>query len=143
MPKKKNIEKTKSAAKQMPLFVKAVSILYYAGAAVNLGILVFLVLMAAGFSAANPLIGAAGAALSLVFAMIILGVAVIEFFTARGLWKGRKWARITAIILSVVGILISLSYLKSAVLVGILLLAVNAAIILYLLINKEAKQAFK
>ncbi len=128
----------------MPLLVKVLAVLYYAGAVLNIGIAVFLILLAVGLSKANPLIGAVGVVISLLLALVLIVWAIIEFFIARGLWKGRKWARITAILLSVVGFLIAAVYLKpGTVILGISMIIVHAAVIAYLLLNKEAKQAFE
>ena len=65
-----------------------------------------------------------------------IALGIFLFFVARNLWKGRKWARLIVMIISVLGILASFGSLSPP---GII---INLFIAGYLLFSKRAKEAF-
>ena len=74
--------------------------------------------------------------------IIFIGSAVLFFFIGRGLWKGKNWARITAIIFSVIGVVSGLGKVidgKIGVIIGVLISAIIGG---YLFFNKDVKQVF-
>ena len=127
----------------MPVGVKIISVLYYIGAALELifGILFF---VGAGTIAKQfPLLGALGSGLFIVGGIILLGLAVLSFFVGKGLWKGKKWSRIVAIIFAILGVLFALlGMVQGQVASNIISLIISAAIGGYLLFSSSVKSAF-
>ena len=78
--------------------------------------------------------------LNIVSGIISIAFGVLAIFIGKGLWDGKNWARITALILSVLGILGSLTSLFSVS--GIISLIIGGVIIWYLGFNEEAKNYF-
>jgi hypothetical protein len=82
--------------------------------------------------------------------LIFLGSAIIDVIIGRGLWKLRKWARILVLVFTGIGALSSLAILPAYAWAGrfisigmtLVSMAVNLLIFLYLLLNKEVKEAF-
>ena len=83
------------------ILIKLVSILFWISAGLNIffGIntLIGILFISSFFSIGNIL-----------SSILSLGLGIFLFFVGRGLWKKRKWARITAIIITFLGILISI-----------------------------------
>ena len=78
-----------------------------------------------------------------VMAFIIIAIGILEIFIGIGLWKRKSWARITAIILSIIGILAALVGMANKdILNNILGLVINGAIAVYLLFSYNVKKAF-
>ncbi|QQG38898.1 MAG: hypothetical protein HYS32_00320 [Candidatus Woesearchaeota archaeon] len=127
-------------AKKMPLGVKLVSIWFYI-IAVLLVIGAVLAFTGSNFIPQN-LPGILGA-VAIALGAFLLVFAVLYFFIARGLWKGRNWARIVAIILAVIGVFNGFFAVFSGNFVSLIPLAINAAIGYYLGLSKEGKAAFK
>ena len=73
------------------------------------------------------------------FGIVYIILGVVAFFVGKGLWDGKNWARITGIILSVLGLLSGLGTLFVAPLMGIVNIIINGVIIWYLGFNEEAK----
>jgi uncharacterized membrane protein (DUF2068 family) len=77
--------------------------------------------------------------------IILIGMAVLNFFLGKALWKLKAWARIVSIFLAVLGLL----YLAYYILLGgfgfvsLVFLVINVAIAVYLVFDKEAKKIFK
>jgi hypothetical protein len=68
---------------------------------------------------------------------------VLAFFVARGLWKAKSWARVIAIIFSVLGVLMAIIAIVQGNISGnIFSLVVHGVIGGYLLFSKGVKQAF-
>jgi hypothetical protein len=138
--------------KEVPTIVKIISILNYIGAGFA-GLVAVMLFVGSGFLgtllASIPalatipylsLIGTLGSALFIFAGIMLLGMAVLSFFMARGLWRGKNWARIVQIVFCCFGILTGLISLSLA---SIVPLAVNGAIAGYLIFNKEVKKVFK
>jgi len=143
--------------KTIPVMVKIISVLYYITAGISAIGLILLAIVS--FSR----IGGYGVSilvlsLSLIFG---IGVVILYFFIGRGLWKGKNWARVTAIVFRLLGmfyfifILVMSSVIFNVVdipfafstvyliLVTIFPLGINAFIAGYLIFSKKVKEAFK
>lgn len=97
--------------KTADIFVKVYAVLFWLGALFGLiggvGLLVGGSLfggMVAGMGEI-PGLGAAMGGLFIVFAIIMLGLAVLEFFIGLHLWQHKNWARIAALVFSALGVL--------------------------------------
>jgi hypothetical protein len=130
--------------KEAPIVVKILSILTYIGAALTLlgGIMMligsaFIGTMLAGIAGVPTWLTGAGTAALIFLGIIFIGLSVLDYFIARGLWTGKNWARILVLIFVGLGALSSLISLK------ILSLIVYGLIIWYLGFNKEAVAYFK
>ncbi len=131
---------------QIPIGVKIISVLYYIGAV--FGILVgLLFLVGAGMMSSIadkiPLLGALGAGLFIIGGIILMGLGVLGFFVGKGLWKARPWARIVAIIITSLGILMAIiSMIQGNIINNIFSLVIELVIGGYLLFSSSVKEAF-
>ena len=127
---------------QVPTGVKVISVLYYIGTVLEL---IFGVLLFVGSGAIKtkvPLLAFLGPFL-IIGGIILIGLAVLSFFVGRGLWKGKKWSRIVAIIFAVLGVLFALvGMIQGQVASNIIGLVISAAIGGYLLFSSSVKSAF-
>lgn len=151
MAKKKETVKIKQteSSKKIPAGVQIISVFYYicAGLCVLLGLLVLI--LAKGIAsyfgeqdAALLSVITPGLIVGLGVFLMLLGV--LTFFIGRGLWRLRSWARILAIILGVVVAIYSIySMITGFAFMQIINLAISGAIAIYLIVDKEAKGAFK
>ena len=96
MPKK---SKAKRKNKETPGWIKVISILYFLYGTIALLIGIFFTLLFLGFG--GPLLDLAAPF------VISLTLIVLIFITGIGLLIGKNWARVAAIVLSIIGILIS------------------------------------
>jgi uncharacterized membrane protein (DUF2068 family) len=88
-------------------------------------------------------VAAFGTGMLIFLAIILLALAVLSFFVARGLWKAKSWARITAIILSILGVIFAIiGMVGGEIGSNILGLILNGLIGAYLLFSEEVKKAF-
>lgn len=69
--------------------------------------------------------------------IVFFALGVLEFLIARGLWRGRNWARITMIVLMTVGFISAI--LAFDIITMILTLLIGS----YLLLNKDVKKAYR
>ena len=83
------------------------------------------------------LLGALGTSAIMFVGVILIVMAVINYFVARGLWAGKNWARIVMIVFA------ALSVVTSIVPLNIIGLVIGAVIIWYLAFNKPAVAYFK
>ena len=103
-------QKTSTVSK-VPTGVKIISVLYYIEAVFELlfSVLFFIVsgTIKSGITFLNVLaVSVLGQVqmlgpLLIIFGIVFVGLAVLSFFVGMGLWKGQKWSRIVAVILSV------------------------------------------
>ena len=132
--------------KSVPGWVKTISILYYIGSALGIiGGLLFLLGAGLFDSIAEqiPLIGVLGSIIFIIAGIVMLVFGILWFFIGRGLWKGKKWARIFAIILSILGILIGVySMVQGSIISNLFGVVLNFIISLYLLFSNKVKEAF-
>ncbi len=130
------------AGKKIPLGVKILSVLSYIAA----GFLVIAALLAfvdAGFIANIPGLAALGAGAAVIFGIMFLALGVVDFFIARGLWKGQNWARILLLIFMAIGILYSIGMLFiREILTSLINIVIDGLIGWYLLFNKNVKKFF-
>ena len=133
-------------SKNVPTGVKIISVLYYISAVLGIifGLLFFVGAGAIGSIASQiPIIEALGSGLFIVGGIIMLVLGILGFFIGRGLWKGRNWARIVAIIFSVMGVLMAIFLMiQGSIFNGIFNLIVSGFIGGYLLFSPSVKEAF-
>ena len=132
--------------KTIPTGVKIISILYYIGA-VFAAISGILFIIGASFisSLLNsiPLLSALGSSLFIVVGIVFILLGILQFFIARGLWKGRNWARVLVIIFSVIAILLGIYVIiQGSIMNGIINLVFSGIIGGYLLFSRKVKDAF-
>lgn len=132
--------------KNTPTGVKVISVLMYIIAAL---LLLLSLLFFVGSQAAEralqeqyPTFATLGAAIFVLLGILLLVVGILYIFIGKGLWKGKNWAKIVAIILSALGLLQAILSIRTTVSSGILMLAINGVIIYYLGFSKEAKKFF-
>ncbi|MBW3001204.1 hypothetical protein KY341_04980 [Candidatus Woesearchaeota archaeon] len=147
--------------KDMPVGVKIISILYFIAAAFLVLYIIFIIVILALLGTQTEflppeLTTEASQTVIIVVAIIMLlffaGMAVLDFFIGLGLWRGKKWARIVALIFSGLGIfgaLITVPLMIAGMLIDpisvisfVLSLGVNLFIFIYLLASQEVKKAF-
>lgn len=130
---------------QVPTGVKIISVLYYIGAGLSI-LFGLLFLVGAGFmgilASQIPLLGLLGSGLFVVVGIVVIGLGVLSIFIGRGLWKGKNWARIVAIIFSVLGILSGLYSIVKGSYSSLLGMVINLVIGGYLMFNSAVKSAF-
>lgn len=133
-------------SRSVPTGVKIISILYYILAVITIFVgIVFLI--GAGFIAGNipesqvlSTIGQAGLTIVSIVA-IILGILI--FLLGMYLWRGKNWARIIVIILSVLGAISALTALIQGHPGRIVNLIIHVVIGAYLIFSKEVKASFR
>ncbi len=119
-----------SSGGKVPTGVKIIGVLYYIGAGLTLlGSIAFFV----GMNFIFPGLGTIGG-------IVLLVLAVLSFFVAKGLFKLKNWARIVVIILGVLGIVSAITDFSGG---SILTLVINGAIVWYLTMSPVGKGAFK
>ncbi len=121
-----------NGTKEVPIGVKIISIIYYLGTVVGVILGLFFIIPVGVFFEG----------------IILFGLGILSFFVARGLLKLRPWARVLAIILSCLGILMavfSIAYL-GGILGNIFTIIFSLLFELltggYLLFNNNVKKAF-
>lgn len=135
--------------KQVPAGIKLISILYYIVAVI---LIIMGLILTFAVKLTNSLPGTfyanfLGIELSkglLTFVgILMIGLGIFGFFVAKNLSKAKPWARTTAIIFSVLGILWAIIFvIKGKVTGNILSLILNLLIGWYLLFSKSVKEAF-
>lgn len=140
MPVKQKNLKTKEA----PIGVKIISVLYYIGAVLFILVGFLMILGAKSFLTPN-----AGntetnnSAIFILLGILMLGFAVLSFFIGRRLWEGKNWARIFVIILAALGIIAGIKILANGKIANsLIIIVIDALIVWYLLLSKEAKSFF-
>ena len=134
----------KVVKKEMPLGVKILSILGYMAAALMLLLAILMFVGSAGSLVSNvPGLALLGTSLFVVGGIILLALAALEFFIARGLWKGQNWARIVVLIftgLSILGGVVGMA--GGEIGSNIVSLVINLLIGWYLLFKANVKAYF-
>ena len=76
--------------------------------------------------------------------IVLIGLAILNFFVARGLWKRQDWARTGGIIFSILGSLLSIGLISrgNVIYIYIIGLVVNLGIGGYLMLSNDIKSAF-
>jgi hypothetical protein len=140
--------------KQVPVGVKAISILFYIGTILCIILGISMIFgakaMVTSLLVSNPGMGLESipeglmVTLIAVIGVLAIGAGIFSFFIGKGIWKLKRWARITAIVLSIIGFLSTiLSAVLNFKLNLILNFLIDGFIGGYLLFNKDAKKAFK
>tara|TARA_Y100000310_G_C20257429_1_gene612020 strand:- start:191 stop:592 length:402 start_codon:yes stop_codon:yes gene_type:complete len=132
-------------AKQVPMGVKVISILYYIGTAF---LLVFglLAIFGAGFitSLLPTMVDfTIGPGLFVFVGLVLVAFAVLSYFIARGLWHGKNWARIIVIVFAAFGLLNAFTTLSQGLAGGISSIVINLLIGGYLAFDKNVRKAFR
>ena len=82
------------------------------------------------------------AATSVTYALVSIGVAVIDFILAFGLWSGRRWAWYSSLAFSMLGVATAVFTLFLRPQTGALLSLAIDLVIMYLLIQPGVQQYF-
>jgi hypothetical protein len=156
MAKNKEVVKEKEfkSSDKIPLGVKIISILFYIGTVICLVFGLVLVfgskIMVASLIASNPGVGLESipqgkiVTLIVVLGILFIAASVFAFLIGRGIWRLRKWARITAMILAIIGFAFAVfSVVISFRFMQIISLLIDGFIGGYLLLSKEARRVFK
>lgn len=138
---------------KVPGFAKFISVLGFIGSAVTL-ILGVLFLVGSAFiqdlasldENIQPqelaAISTFGPGLLIFLGILLVGFAILNFFVARGLWKGHNWARIFTIIMLAIGALSALAKLFSGKFDNIVILVIDVLLIWYFGFNKKVVKAY-
>ena len=70
-------------------------------------------------------------------------MAILTFFIARGLRRGKNWSRMLIIILTVLGIIGSIIGASSTSGISIVSLVIDIIIFLYLILYKDVRRYFR
>lgn len=130
----------------VPVGVKIISVLYYIGAALSvlggLGVIIGGSIIGDALSQMIPF-GMALGGIAIVVGIFLIALGVLDFFIGMGLWKGQSWARIVAIVLAAVGLLMAIIGMAGGNITGnILGLLFNGIVGGYLLLSKPVQAAF-
>jgi len=131
---------------EIPVGVKILSILGYIGAVLMLILGLGLIFGSAAMAtvlAQIPALAAIGAGLFVGVGIVVILLAVLEFFIARGLWKGQNWARIITLVFSALGIISSLLSIMAAPGSSITNIVIYGVIVWYLGFKDNVKAFFK
>ncbi len=136
-------------AKEIPIGVKIISIVYQVAAAF-LALVAVMLFVGSGSIVSYfdkipilSIIGTVGAGLFIFAGVMCLIFGILNFFIGRGLWKTKNWARVLVIIFSCIGVIIGLTSLARLSFGGIVQLVISGFIGGYLIFSKEVKKAFK
>jgi hypothetical protein len=142
--KLKQTKKKISSSNERPVGVKILAILGYIGAVFTLIAGIALAVGSSAIASAIALmvpdaagLSGIGATLFIVLGIVFIGLAILDYFIARGLWNGKNWARIFMIVLCALS---AISSLRPFSIVG---LALNGLIIWYLGFYQPAVSYFK
>ncbi len=145
--------------KEIPVGAKIISVFFYIQVT---GLIIATVLFLINFisSLATTGVGTGAPIMLLISSLVFIAVTVLLFFIARGLWKGKNWTRIGAIILSIIVtvlyllvVVFFLALLSTvlgmlggggvmAIIRTIITLGISTFIWAYLGFNKKVKEAF-
>ncbi len=159
---KKEVSSTKKMSpvqpvvrRKTPVHAEIVSILYYIAAGFSaiagLLVLIFGILFLAGGAAALAgtdayIVGGALAIIGpffIILGLIVMGLAVLLFFVAKGLYRGKNWARIVALVISILGFFGAIGSIIQGEFFSIISLLFNGYISWVLLFVTEVKQFFR
>lgn len=138
---------TISQTATVPTGVKILAVFYYIGAVFSV-LLAILLLIGASFidtiAQSIPVLALIGGSLFIVVGIVYLVFGILGLFIGRGLWKGKNWARIFVIIVSIFWFVaaIMMIFNSSLWVSGIVNLLISGLIGCYLLFSKSVKEAF-
>lgn len=134
--------KQSSGGKEVPAFVKVISVLTYISAGFFILGAIFLMISSGLLASLIPIL-AFFSTFAILVGIGMIGFAVLLFFVARGLWKGKSWARIVAIILYSISAILAIWSLISGISFSLILNSVVSLLFVgYLLFSKKVKEAF-
>jgi hypothetical protein len=135
--------------KRIPTGVKVISVLYYIGATILIISSIALIIGGAvlgSISNQYPLLetlGIIGGGLLIFIGILVIGLGILFFFIARGLWKGKSWAKIIVIVFSLLEIIFAIFSISGGDIAGgIINIIISLIIGGYLLLNNNVKTAF-
>lgn len=149
----RKVKRQVKSKSKVPVLAKVISVLGFIGSAVTL-ILGILFLVGSAFiqdlasldKNIQPqelaAIGTFGPGLLIFLGILLIGFAILDFFVARGLWKGHNWARIFTIVILTIGALSALVNLFSGEFDNIVLLVIDVLLIWYFGFNKKVIKAY-
>jgi len=159
MPRKR-VQKLR-ASRDIPLGVKIISILAYVGSGLMALTALLLLIgiawlsstndsaqilqqVASGFGAISNEITAASVTIyAVLFAIVCILLAIVNFFVGRGLGSGKQWARVLTIIYAVIQVISGLGILRTNTGNGLFAIIFYGAIGAYLAFSDETKKFFK
>ena len=126
-----------------PTGVKVISVLYYIAAIVFLILGIGLIIGSSSIGESFPMFEVLAGFL-IIGGIVSIAIAILFFFVGRGLWKTKNWARITAIVISVLSIIGAIMGMVQGDIGGnIISLIIHLIIGGYLLFSKSVKKSFK
>ena len=143
--KKAKVNEVKQA-KKLPIGVQIISVLTYIVSILSALAGILFIIFGAYFSdLVIEALGDLGPGIIIFTGALMLCLGALGIFVGNGLWKRKIWARITAIILLGLTIIISVYNLagKGSVVGNIIIILLSGVIGTYLIFSKEAKEAFK
>src|SRR3989344_5497998 len=143
----KKVDKLPRAAKaiergKIPGILKTIAIVHYILAGIYLLLAVVSIVMPdliIGFAPDVESLGALGIG---VFVVTFLAFGILYIFIARGLWRIKNWARITAVILALFNIISAIISINTETIQSIISVIIYVAIAGYLLFDKRMKVMF-
>jgi hypothetical protein len=147
-----NFPQQKPVPKQVPVLVKVIAVFGWIGSAIM--ILMGLAFLVIGIfslnSGVDSIAGNEGlggifaflGAFALIGGIFMLAFGIFYIFVARGLWKGKNWARIVQIIVACLGIIYSIWGVINQQYSLIVSLIINGLIAGYFIFSKKVKEAF-
>jgi len=88
--------------RDVPVGAKIISVFYYIGAVMGIiGAIISIFSLVTAFS----YLGSSSILILIVPLILSIGVSILFFFMGKGLWKGQNWARITAIVFAILGVI--------------------------------------
>lgn len=140
--KGKNAISSKSK-KVIPVWIKVISACYFIGASLNIIAGIGLLFLGNMFGMPLDDFGIyMTLAMLTVVGLFIIALGVFYIFVGKDLWKGKNWAKITAIVVSFLSVLAYLISFIFGSFGSIILVIIHSLIVWYLLFNKNAKKAF-
>lgn len=142
-------EKRVESVKKIPIGVQIISILHYVFTGIFTLIGLFMIIGANAILSvlvnyAPDLGSTLTSGVFIVVGIISIGIGILAFFVGRGLWKLKSWARIFAIVLSILWSVDLIYYIiTNFAFMQIVWLLISGYIWIYLVFSKEAKKAFK
>ena len=124
-----------------PKSVKWISV-FYLIEGISALILGGLLLAGGGILATIPMLSALSVLL-VPSAVFVLLIGAFNIFVYKSLSKGKNWARIYAIVISLIGVVSGIMSIATVGLLSGVLLIVHGGILYYLLIDKKTKSFFR
>lgn len=135
---------------EVPEGIKILAFLFFAGALISFAFGGFMFSFADGLNTmdtdlmASANLDQVNSWIVILIGMLLIGIAVFEYFLGRGLLKGRGWTRIVIGILAVLGIISAIMNFGNAMYAsGFFGITTNGVVVWYLFVSDESKKFFK